>query len=215
MTLGAVFPEDRNGALAGIIPTPRSDTSLSFFDGYNHLPSYDRQIDFQRYFPRMRMYGADGEIPLSWFTIKGEGAYFSSSTAQTDEYLLYVIQLERDAGDWGFMGGYGGEEVTASRGQTSFAPDRGLSRAFLGRASYDIDSKRNISLDTAIRQNGEGVCSLGWNIPRCGDLIVAERSALPFCVAIRAISSVSIARIHFSAWLCDTASNPEMAWPPV
>ena len=122
----------------------------------------------------MRMYGADAAIPLSWFTIKGEAAYFTHPPRQTDDYLLYVIQLERDAGDWSFTGGYAGEEVTASRGQSSFAPDRGLARAFLGRASYDIDSKRNISLDTAIRQNGREYGS-GRNIPRCGDLIGAER----------------------------------------
>jgi hypothetical protein len=133
------------------------DTSLSFFDGYNHLPSYDQQTDFQRYFPKMRMYEADTAIPLNWFTIKGEAAYFTSSTKQTDEYLLYVIQLERNAGNWSFTGGYAGEEVTADRGQSSFAPDRGLARAFLGRAFYEIDSRRALAIDTAVRQNGNGV----------------------------------------------------------
>jgi hypothetical protein len=103
------------------------------------------------------MYGADAEFPIVGFTIKGEAGYFTSSTRQTDEYLLYVIQLERDAGDWSFTGGYVGEVVTAERGQVSFAPDRGLARSFLGRTSYDIDAKRGIALDTAVRQNGDGL----------------------------------------------------------
>jgi hypothetical protein len=133
------------------------DVALSFFDGYNHLPSFTTQIDFQRFFPKMRMYGADAAIPIGGFTIKGEAGYFTSSTRQTDEYLLYVIQLERDTGDWSFTGGYAGEAVTAERGQVSFAPDRGLARSFLGRTSYDIDAKRGVALDTAVRQNGDGL----------------------------------------------------------
>jgi hypothetical protein len=133
------------------------DFSLSFFDGYNHLPSFTRQVDLQRFFPTMRMYGADAAIPIGGLTIKGEAGYFTSGTKQTDEYLLYVVQLEKDAGDWSITGGYAGEAVTARRGQLSFAPDRGLARSFLARTSYAIDVKREVALETAVRQNGDGL----------------------------------------------------------
>jgi hypothetical protein len=136
--------------------------SLSYFDGHNHLPLFEgalngTSIDFRRYFPQMRMYGADAAVPLKWFTVKGEAGYFTSSTRQQDEYVLYVLQLERQAGEWSFVGGYAGEGVTAKRSQFNFAPDRGLTRAFLGRASYNIDATRSATVETAVRENGEGL----------------------------------------------------------
>lgn len=136
--------------------------SLSFFEGFNHLPLIDVQfppIRVQRYFPQMRMYGADAAMPLRWFTLKGEAAYFTSTTSTADEYVQYVIQLERQTGEWSFVGGYAGENVTDKRATLDFAPDRGLARAFLGRAGYTIDARRSLAFEAAVRQNGEGVWS--------------------------------------------------------
>ena len=56
-------------------------------------------------YPPIRTYGADAAIPLRWFTLKTEAAYFTSSSATTDEYVLYVVQLERQTGEWLFVGG--------------------------------------------------------------------------------------------------------------
>jgi len=39
----------------------------------------------------------------------------------------------------------------------SFAPDRGLTKSFLGRASYAIDPNRSVSFEGAVRQNGHGL----------------------------------------------------------
>jgi hypothetical protein len=47
--------------------------------------------------------------------------------------------------------------VTTRRSSFSFAPDRGLARAFLGRASYTIDTNRSITLEAALRQDAGGV----------------------------------------------------------
>jgi hypothetical protein len=121
--------------------------SLSFYNGYNHLPPY----------AQMRMYGGDAALPLRWLTIKGEAAYFASKTRYEDEYVLYVIQLERQAGEWFFVGGYAGEAVTNGRSIVDFAPDRGLAKAWLGRAGYTIDTNRSVALETAVRQNGHGL----------------------------------------------------------
>ena len=76
------------------------EASVCFFDGYNNLPYFTATgsasgIDVQRYYPKLRLYGADLAVPLSWFTVKTEGAYFTSTTEGADEYALYVIQLER------------------------------------------------------------------------------------------------------------------------
>jgi hypothetical protein len=104
----------------------------------------------------MWMAGGDAAVPLAAFTIKGEAAYFGTDDPRADEYCLYVIQLERQSGEWFFVGGYAGEVVTTSRVQAAFAPDRGMTKAFLGRAGYTIDTNRSLAFDGAIRQNGDG-----------------------------------------------------------
>ena len=54
------------------------------------------------------------------------------------------------------MGGYAGEYVTKQVAEVSFAPNRGLTRAIVGRASYTIDINRSMTFETAVRQNGDG-----------------------------------------------------------
>jgi hypothetical protein len=104
----------------------------------------------------MWMVGGDAAVPLAAFTIKGEAAFFGTDDPRADEYWLYVIQLERQSGEWFFAGGYAGEAVTTSRVQAEFAPDRGMTKAFLGRAGYTIDTNRSLAFEGAIRQNGDG-----------------------------------------------------------
>jgi hypothetical protein len=140
---------------------------LSVYQGFNHLPSFGVQprftqdgisLDIQRFYPKMLMGGGDIAFPTRLFTIKTEAAYFSSTDTRTDEYGLYVLQLERQTGEWFFVGGYAGELITShGSAQAAFAPDRGLTRTFLGRAGYTIDTNRSVSLESAIRQNGQGV----------------------------------------------------------
>jgi len=138
--------------------------SLSFYDGYNHLPLFDASfqpappsIEVRTVFPRMRMYGGDAAWPLKWLTVKGEIGYFTSTDPRADQYGEYVIQVERQRGEWLFIGGYAGEFVTRRGGEVSFAPDRGLTKSVLGRASYTIDPNRSVSFDGAVRQNGHGL----------------------------------------------------------
>lgn len=138
--------------------------SLSFYEGFNHLPLIAAAarfiplpvIEVQRYFPRMRMYGADTAVPLRWFTLKSEAGYFTSSTPAADEYVQYVVQAERIAGEWIFVGGYAGEWVTKRRNPLDFAPDRGITSTFLGRASYNLGPLSSIAFEGAARQNGQG-----------------------------------------------------------
>jgi len=139
----------------------RHEHSVVFFDGFHNLPLFDFRfqqptIEFQRFYPRLRLYGADAAVPLPWFTVKGEAAWFTSATRQADEYVLYVMQLERTSGEWVFVGGYAGEVVTQRRNPLGFAPDRGFTRAFLGRAAYTIDPRRSLAFEAAVRENGEG-----------------------------------------------------------
>lgn len=166
--LGSRFP---GGAQAGVRWNHLGqgyEASLSFFDGHNHLPLIDAfaiarkgsglAAGLQRYYARMRMYGGDAAIPLRWLTLKTEAAYFTSATRIADEYVLYVVQLERQAGEWFFTGGYAGQAVTNRRSIFDFAPDRGLTRAFVAHAGYTIDPSSNVAVESAIRQNGKG----GW-----------------------------------------------------
>ena len=47
--------------------------------------------------------------------------------------------------------------VTTRRAILTFAPDRGMMRSIVARASYTIDPARSLAFETAIRQNGRGV----------------------------------------------------------
>jgi hypothetical protein len=155
--------------------------SVSFFNGFNHLPNINVITTFNaelaelaekpssagsagsalivvnRTYPVIRTYGADAAVPTRWFTIKGEAAYFTSSSPVTDEYVLYVLQIERQTGEWVMVAGYAGEAVTAHRAALTFAPDRGMTRSLVGRVSYTIDANRSLAFETAVRQNGDGV----------------------------------------------------------
>jgi hypothetical protein len=143
----------------------RVEYSVSVHDGFNHLPDIrlgeldqtSRTIALARVYPPIRTYGADAVVPLPWLTLKTEAAYLTSSSASTDEYVLYVIQLERQTGEWLLIGGYAGEVITERRSQLAFAPDRGLSRALVGRASYTIDANRSVEFEGAARHDGNGV----------------------------------------------------------
>ena len=163
--------------------------SLSVFDGYNHLPLLDGdvvltpavRVDVRRAYAKIRTYGADAAVPLRWFTVKGEAAYFTTTTSNADEYLMYVIQVERQHGEWTFVGGYAGEWVTERNVVADFAPDRGLARAFLGRASYAIDPRQDIAFETAVRQNGDGM----WLKSEYTRLLTSHLSALVSFTLIR------------------------------
>jgi hypothetical protein len=132
------------------------ETSVSFFDGHHHLPLFSG-LPVERFFPNLRTVGADAAMPLPWFTVKAEAAWFTTKTPQADEYVLHVWQLERQVGELSLVGGYAGEWVTRRRNPFGFTPDRGLARAFLGRAGYTIDSRRSVASEWAVRENGDGV----------------------------------------------------------
>src|SRR5947199_4437512 len=85
--------------------------AASFFDGFNHLPTIDGGLIY----PPIRMYGGDVAAPTRWFTIKAEAAYFTSSSIAADEYILYVVQIARQTGEWLLVGGYAGAAVPEPR----------------------------------------------------------------------------------------------------
>jgi hypothetical protein len=139
-----------------------AEYSLSFYDGYDHLPQFGAElrlpaVAIHRYYPQMRMYGGDAAIPLPYVTLKAEAAYFASRDARVDEYGIFVIQLERQSGEWSFIGGYSGQVITAHGSSPNFSPIRGSTRAFVARAGYTIDTNRSVSCETVIRQNGAGM----------------------------------------------------------
>ena len=159
---GAVFPAGAQTGIRWSRIGNRIEHSLSFFDGFNHLPNVDVRagalpvLEVATLYPPIRSYGADAAMPTRWFTVKGEMAYVTSSSPTTDEYVLYVVQVERQTGERVFVGGYAGEVVTDRRAGLAFAPDRGLTKSLVGRASYTIDPNRSVAFETAIRQNLNG-----------------------------------------------------------
>jgi hypothetical protein len=165
---GSALPEGAETGLRWGHAGSRFEYSLSFFNGFNHLPNIGLVgqvgqvgqlgvLAVTRSYPAIRTYGADAAVPTPWFTIKGEAAYFTSPSPQADEYVLYVLQIERQTGEWVIVAGYAGEAITARRAALTFAPDRGMTRSVVARASYTIDPVRSLAFETAVRQNGDGV----------------------------------------------------------
>lgn len=175
--LGPRYPTRSQYGLRWNHVASRIEVSLSAYDGFNHLPRFDVQsivlpaagtpaattpraavpaIAFRRVYPAMRMFGGDVAVPSRWVTLKAEGGYFQSRDRGVDEYAIYVVQVERQAGEWFFAGGYAGEVVTRHRQAFVFEPDRGLANTFLGRASYTIDVNRSVAFEGAVRRGGEG-----------------------------------------------------------
>jgi len=137
--------------------------SLSFFEGRQNLPSFDAtlapglppSLSLQRSYPKLRLYGGDVAVPLPWFTVKSEAAYLTSSTPGAEEYVLYVMQVERFVKEWSFVGGYAGNYTTRKPATAlQFAADRGFAKSFVGRAGLTIDANRSMAIETAIRANG-------------------------------------------------------------
>lgn len=140
--------------------------SLSFFEGRQNLPSFDAELApglppavvLERTYPRLRLYGGDAAVPLTWFTVKGEAAYLSSRTRGAEEYVLYVVQVERFVREWSFVGGYAGSYTTrAPATPLQFAADRGIAKSVVGRAGLTIDASRSLAVETAIRAQGSFV----------------------------------------------------------
>jgi hypothetical protein len=181
---GAVLPEGAQTGLRWGHAGAGFEYSVSFFNGFNHLPNIGVAgppglsaragiIALGRTYPAIRTYGGDIAVPTRWFTIKGEAAYFTSresggssrqsaegataEAATADEYVLYVVQVERQTGEWVIVAGYAGEVITLQRSTRAFAPDRGMTRSIVGRASYTIDPRRSVAFETAVRENGDGV----------------------------------------------------------
>jgi hypothetical protein len=137
--------------------------SASFYDGFNSLPVFQGSlnttqpaIDFVRTYPELRLYGADAAVPLRWFTVKTEAAYYTSPDHQQDEYVIYVVQFERQIKELSIVAGYAGDAITARTPTLQFSPELGFARAILAHAQYTIDSNRSVSVDAAVRQNGQG-----------------------------------------------------------
>jgi hypothetical protein len=160
---GSIIPERSEQGLRWSHTGERFETSLSYFDGFNHLPTIDVRLRsapltavLTRVYPDLRTYGADLRIPTAWLTLKAEGAYFTSRSSTSDEYVLYVVEIERQTGEWVLDVGYAGEVVTTARQSFPFAPDRGVARSIVGRVSYTVDPRRTVAIEGAARQGGQG-----------------------------------------------------------
>ena len=163
--VGARYPGRSQFGLRWDHIATRYEYSLSYFDGFNNLPLFDASFDpasatarAQRFYPSMRMYGADAAIPFPWLTLKGEAGYFTSATPGAQDYVLYVIQVERQVKEWSLVGGYAGEAVTGGAASPlSFTPDRGFAKSFVGHATLTIDVNRSLTVETAVRAAGSFV----------------------------------------------------------
>jgi hypothetical protein len=157
------FPDDAQAGVRWNHVGSAFEASASVFDGFNHLPDLaatvdpeDGTIDLTRTYPRLRTYGFDVAIPTRFITVKGEAAAFLSPSNDGDEYWLYVVELERQVGEWLFDGGYAGEHVTNDRGEVSFAAERGIAGSFIGRAAYTMGPQRSVAIEAAFRRTGDG-----------------------------------------------------------
>jgi len=162
--LDSAFPDRSQYGARWNVLGPGFEFSLSYFDGFNHFPQFTAfplssrpVVALRRTYAPLRMVGADAAVPLRWFTVKGEIASLVTSSRTADDVVVYVVQLERQSGELSLVAGYAGEIVTERRSQLEFAPDRGLTRAFLGRAGFTIGATSDVFFEAAVRQNLDGV----------------------------------------------------------
>jgi len=159
---GSRFPKGTQQGVRWRHAGEHLEASASFYDGFYNLPNIEAQplsastVQLVRVYPVLRSYGADLAIPTSVVTLKGEAAYFTSPGTTNREFILYVLELERQTGEWMLSGGYAGESVTRSGDTFRFAPDEGLARSIIGRAAYTVDPKKTVVFEGAVRQTGDG-----------------------------------------------------------
>lgn len=158
---GSTFPERSSFGIRWGHSAARYEYSLSYYDGYNYFPDFNVQVEsgaprltYSRLYPTLRLYGADLTVPLSLVTFKSEGAYYTSSTKNQDEYVLYLAELERQIHEVHIIFGYAGEVVTAHGSSLQYLGERGFARGVVSHVLYNIDSNRALTLDAFIRQNG-------------------------------------------------------------
>jgi hypothetical protein len=114
-----------------------------------------------RTYPRIRTYGLDFAVPMPWLTVKGEAAYFLSRDHTFSEYGLYVLEIERQIGEWLLTGGYAGEVVTGEDRPLAFDPERSLARSFIARVFRTAGPQRTFTVEAVGRQNGDGFYLMG------------------------------------------------------
>ncbi len=158
---GSVFPGRSSFGVRWSRAAAGYEYSLSYYDGFNYLPAFNERVDstisrvtFSRMYPALRLYGGDLAVPVSPFTVKGEAAYYTSPTKHQDDYVLYLVQLERQMHELRVVFGYAGEVVIAHGDALQFPAERGFARAFIAHAHYTLDSNRTLTLDAFVRQNG-------------------------------------------------------------
>jgi hypothetical protein len=167
--LESAFPSRQQYGARWNLRASAIEFSLSYVDGVNHLPSFSATplsgrplVALRREYAPLRSAGADAALPLPWFTLKGEVAWLTTTSSTVDDVVQYVIQMDRQSGEFSLVWGYAGEVVTARRSVFDFAPDRGLTSAFLGRASYTLGPTRDVAVEAAVRQNLDGLVVKGW-----------------------------------------------------
>ena len=159
---GSIFPKGTQQGARWRHAGEHLEMSASIYDGFYNLPSFNvtpigtSAIQFVRFYPELRSYGADLAIPTSRVTLKGEASYFTSPDNTNREYILYVAELERQTGEWILSGGYIGESVTRSGGTFRFAPDEGVAKSWIAHAAYTVDPNRTVTIEGAVRQSGDG-----------------------------------------------------------
>ena len=160
---GSVFPTGSQYGVRWTHTGSHLDAGLSYFDGFNYLPNLileptgPSSVALTRMYPQLRSYGAELTVPTAVVSLKGETAYLKSPGGDYNDFVLYVIELERQTGEWVFDGGYIGEVITNTvPGVVHFAPDEGMAKSIIGHASYTVDPRRTVSVDAAVRQTGSG-----------------------------------------------------------
>jgi len=160
---GASFPDGAQFGVRWNRVGSRLEHSISFFRGFDHLPIFSArptgrpaEIAIRRDYAALTSVGADVAVPTRWVTLKAEAAWLDGRTHDAGEYVLYVVQAERQRGEWLFVGGYAGEYERRQGTPFRYSADRGLTRAFIGRASLTIDTNRSLFFEAVARQDGDG-----------------------------------------------------------
>jgi hypothetical protein len=139
-----------------------TDYALSYFDGFNATPSqtllynpFTDTIKLRRDYPKIRMVGGDFSRATPWVLLRGEAAWFTTTTPYTDDYVQYVVEAERTQGPVTFIAGYTGEKILEDRAKNRLALDRALAHLFLGRLHWNINARNDVKAEVLARRDAD------------------------------------------------------------
>ncbi|MBI4893530.1 MAG: hypothetical protein HY821_23110 [Acidobacteria bacterium] len=134
--------------------------SGAYFEGFQNLPSLISRVlylqkvwEYKAAYPRIRVAGGDVSAAWRGMVWKAEGAYSWTPTQITDDFISFVVQVERVREKWQMVAGYTGLHKTVDRITPYVAIDQAFTKAFAGRFGWAPKPNNNFTAEYWLQRN--------------------------------------------------------------